>query len=948
LRKRNGVRVGILGAIVSAAISPGVAVAADFTVNTTADPAPDGSCGPPTCSLREAVTLAGGADRVILPAGTYVLGLGELVLIADTITGAGARSTIIDGNQASRVLRISAPAAGGLATSTVTGVTIRGGNGVGSASGIGGGVLVQSSPLQLGNSHVVANTAGSIGGGIGIQGNNSLVMTGSTVAGNTVTGRSVEGGGIGVSGEQAGIGLINSTVSGNAAVATIGSSAGGGIHAGLTPRLALGNVTIAGNSASAGGGLALTSTANPQFSNQMINTLLVGNTGGACLPGTGLPAVQTHHNLVQDSTCALAGTGDIQGIDAPLVALANNGGPTDTRAVPAGSPAIDKGGTCQQTDQRGIARPAAACDIGAFEHVAPTLRVVTQVVNDAGGTRTADQFNVHVRLGGTDVSGSPQGGSANGTTYTLIAGSTYSVAADTVAGYVLTVSGDCAANGSITLQENQARTCTVTANDIAPTLRVITNVVNNDGGTLTPANITAHVKTGGLDVVGSPQAGSAAGTDYTLSAGPTYTVSADAVAGYSLAVTGTCAANGNITLTLAQNATCTITASDNPPTLRVITSVVNDNGGTLPPGNFSAHVRAGGADVNGSPQPGTPSGTLYTLSAGVTYTVAGGTVAGYSFTISGDCAPNGTITMQLDQDRVCTIVANDGAATLTVVTQVVNDDGGAATPGDFIVSIRLNGTEVASRLGSAAGTAFSLAGNSTYAVTAAGATGYTIGVAGDCAGDGSVTLAVGASRTCSVTASDDPRPPGQPSVNQEQLPPPEAGRSVNALPKSGTVKVKLPGSGKYVDLDEAQQLPVGTVVDARKGHVTLIAAADNSGGTATAEFWAGVFRLTQSRGKAPTTILTLVEKLSCPKSGKASVAAKKKRKRRLWGDGSGKFQTKGKHSAATVVGTKWLVEDRCGSTLTRVVRGRVSVRDFVKKKTVIVRAGKKYVAKARR
>jgi CSLREA domain-containing protein len=50
--------------------------------------------------------------------------------------------------------------------------------------------------------------------------------------------------------------------------------------------------------------------------------------------------------------------------------------------------------------------------------------------------------------------------------------------------------------------------------------------------------------------------------------------------------------------------------------------------------------------------------------------------------------------------------------------------------------------------------------------------------------------------------------------------------------------------------------------------------------------------------------------------------------------------TKGKHSAATVVGTEWLVEDRCASTTTRVTQGRVSVRDFVKK-TVIVRVGKK-------
>ena len=90
-----------------------------------------------------------------------------------------------------------------------------------------------------------------------------------------------------------------------------------------------------------------------------------------------------------------------------------------------------------------------------------------------------------------------------------------------------------------------------------------------------------------------------------------------------------------------------------------------------------------------------------------------------------------------------------------------------------------------------------------------------------------------------------------------------------------------------------------------------------------------------------------MERLSCPKRGKASAAAKKK-KRRLWGDGKGKFRTQGSYSSATVRGTKWLVEDSCTTTLTRVVRGSVSVRDFVKKKNVIVRAGKKYVARAKR
>ena len=110
------------------------------------------------------------------------------------------------------------------------------------------------------------------------------------------------------------------------------------------------------------------------------------------------------------------------------------------------------------------------------------------------------------------------------------------------------------------------------------------------------------------------------------------------------------------------------------------------------------------------------------------------------------------------------------------------------------------------------------------------------------------------------------------------------------------------------------------------------------------------FKLGQTRGKTPTTVLTLTEKLTgCKAKGEASTAAKKKpKKRRLWGDGKGRFQTKGKHSAATVVGTKWLVEDRCTSTLTRVARAAVSVHDFVKKKTVLVKKGQKYVARARR
>ena len=187
-------------------------------------------------------------------------------------------------------------------------------------------------------------------------------------------------------------------------------------------------------------------------------------------------------------------------------------------------------------------------------------------------------------------------------------------------------------------------------------------------------------------------------------------------------------------------------------------------------------------------------------------------------------------------------------------------------------------------------------------------------------------------------------PPAQPQPSPQELPPPVAGKSVNAETKSGTVKVKLPGTNTFVVLGE-QQLPVGTTVDATKGRVTLVAASNKSGGTATADFYEGIFKVGQTKGAKPITTLKLVEKLTCPKRGKASTSAKRKKKRHLWGDGKGKFRTDGSYSSATVRGTKWLTQDTCTSTLTRVVRGSVTVRDLVKKKNVIVKAGKKYVAK---
>ena len=74
-------------------------------------------------------------------------------------------------------------------------------------------------------------------------------------------------------------------------------------------------------------------------------------------------------------------------------------------------------------------------------------------------------------------------------------------------------------------------------------------------------------------------------------------------------------------------------------------------------------------------------------------------------------------------------------------------------------------------------------------------------------------------------------------------------------------------------------------------------------------------------------------------------AAGKAKKRHLRADGKGSFRTKGKYSSATVRGTKWLVEDGCSGTLTRVAPGTVTVRHQVRHETVILKAGKSYRAR---
>jgi hypothetical protein len=101
------------------------------------------------------------------------------------------------------------------------------------------------------------------------------------------------------------------------------------------------------------------------------NTIISGNTLDNCDTEQfdGIISSQGN-NISSDASCPFTKPTDKQNTNPRLGPLANNGGPTDTRALLAGSPAVDAAANtgCPATDQRGVVRPQrTACDIGAYE-----------------------------------------------------------------------------------------------------------------------------------------------------------------------------------------------------------------------------------------------------------------------------------------------------------------------------------------------------------------------------------------------------------------------------------------------------------------------------------------------------------------------------------------------------------------------------------------------------
>jgi hypothetical protein len=201
------------------------------------------------------------------------------------------------------------------------------------------------------------------------------------------------------------------------------------------------------------------------------------------------------------------------------------------------------------------------------------------------------------------------------------------------------------------------------------------------------------------------------------------------------------------------------------------------------------------------------------------------------------------------------------------------------------------------------------------------------------------------------------------------IPTPELGRLLVARAVSGTVTIAFPAgfipairanaSQKgltFIPLEQAREIPVGSFLNTRRGIVRLTSATDAAGKTQSGNFSRGLFQVLQSRTRRAKGLTELRLKGSsfnrcrARRSGTRAGAAQLSRRtiRRLRANARGRFRTSGRNSSATVRGTVWEVVDRCDGTLTKVKRGRVAVRDFRRQRTVIVRAGKSYLARAPR
>jgi CSLREA domain-containing protein len=431
----------------------GTALAAEFTVNSTADTTECAS----TCTLRGAIAAAEASsdatNTILLPAETFELGAFEEAHPSSTgqlrldnsagttieIVGDGVGKTIIDAAKHDRVLRT-----GGGGSVVLEGLTLENGfpdgnekdNTLGE-SVRGAGIYQAGGTLTLDQVRLLQDQDNGWGGGIDVQSNGSLKLVNSELDNDLSTSGgggavSVEPGTLEATGttfavDTSGAGqggavqllehssgkFINDTFAGDGFNGFADTYEGGGAYVAENSSASFTNVTFFGNYALGakfgGADVNADEGAHITFTNTLLGAPIGSEPGElACATfeaGSGVTWTDDGGNLGADGSCHLA-PGDMER-ELKLGELGAYGGPTETVPLLEGSPAIGFGVTgCPATDQRGYSR-VGTCDSGAFEFdgVAPK----TEESGGSPGGSSGSQAGTSGTAGTTTSSATPTG-----------------------------------------------------------------------------------------------------------------------------------------------------------------------------------------------------------------------------------------------------------------------------------------------------------------------------------------------------------------------------------------------------------------------------------------------------------------------------------------------------------------------------------------------------------
>ena len=764
------------------------ASAATLTVTSTADVATNfGACGnagqtTSSGSLREAVCAANNAgaaaSTINVAAGTYLLTNGELQMgkvsgSSITLTGAGAGSTVISGNNSSRVFDLDPSVVGGV-TTAISGVTITAGavttfGGAGIIAGSGTATTRDTLTISnstISNNHVSSTTTNRYGGGVEFQGG-SLTVTNTTFSGNSSgssSGSALEYQHFDVaSGEQ--LTVTGSTFSGNGANASVANiNVGGALHVSgvsATTPMSVSNSTFTGNTVTGSGtgipqggaifseGGTLTVTESTFTSNSVAGGS--NPQGGAISVLGGTTAL--HYDRITGNTGA-TGSGVSLGVGsgAALNATDNWWG-CNTGPGTAGCDAV-AGGPPVSPRLVLTATASPATVVGPNATSAITAAMTQDSLGNAIAAANLDAF-AGLPVGFSDPL--PSGATLTSASANLSAGSastSYNSQSTTGPGHVLATLDNGTATATVTVNRSPAITS-------ANTATLTTGTAASFTVTTTGYPASAITKTGTVP----------AGMTFTDNGNGTATLAGTPTAGgsYPLSLTANNGVNPNAVQTL------TVTVRQ-PPTFTSASSTTFTVGTA---GSFTITTSPGTNPTAGITRSGTlPNGLSLSDNGNGTATLSGTPAAGtggvypLNLTAANGITPNGTQTLTLTVNQAPSVTTNPASQSVnagssvsfiaaasgfpapTVQWQRSTDSGASFTNIAGATSTTYTFTAAAADHGNQYRAVFT---NSTGSATTSAAT-LTVSDAPTFSSASTTTFAVGSAGTFTVTTSGLPNP----------------------------------------------------------------------------------------------------------------------------------------------------------------------------------------------